>query len=1010
MNSLKIANFDVEPILDKLIQNEKEKEIFRKWFAEEHLLTDEIKTPEDLFLRGIEDIFMNYFQKRLGNHHFNVVINKRIRIWFTEHRRELSKIGYNIIQAADQFIRVIDDLIGREGEEEEGEFLYTDGISTTQVKFLVDIGGSSIISWIENLPEKTILLTPGKYEDQWGQIIGEIMIKNLEEDFKLMRVPEDAKELLKANFKTTIMALNFGMLNFSDSKATLQKYFSMFQTQMVQLTAKHRVKVKPEQQVDRRYMTDAEIADIMNLPYNFSFSDITDVAQLNVAKGLEKQLRQVMIEPQLISSLKEQIHIKFRKSKVPNDHKVGLIAAQTVGEQATQNGMNSFKHAGQTGDSGFDRIRAVVNMTKVPTNPFVTICLKGNPTLREARYYASRIESTTISDVCEFVIGFDSSVPATPALFGGRPEEGSGIVVDRYPKEPWMDLFVKILGNPDRPSHRNTWLIRGKCNVDRMYQRRISMRDIARTIENKYRDVQVIISSLSLGIIEVWYHESYYTRSNKSTAKAATDEIRYLWLRDELIQGFNQLPVTNIPGYSNVVVKRLAISNYVDTVRKIGNSFNVQFNIDNFYRFNIPIDQTIEMLAMKANTEPQNVTYNDDGNFTVVSSIDRAIFQRNLNEVEVSKLQDLIESEKIDQEKIVIVLNQKEINDNLINIESIVEFFAKQSQLPRFKPVKLNIDKFNMIIEISPDPDFNIHTISQMLINDPTIEQEVKQNHVFEDKDLIISEIPESVSKKIIQDFADSFHGAISFSFEHSANKTIKIKFSTNKIELLNLWKSIKNVIGSDGCSLSTVFTSEKREQLNLRHYITARGYSLYELANLPFVDLTGCISSHPPEMYKVFGIEVMRSFVYMELMANGGKAVAARHNSLIADTLSYMGIPTPLDKRGKEIMLAGPFARAAFQETFKTLAAASLEGAKDALTSSVSKTLVGEFEKQEKKKEDEEAEKYSAQLLRSTLDELVNAGQKFQRKMPRKTVKGRKPKEVKKEDPFGSEYDGDVL
>jgi hypothetical protein len=1009
MNSLKITNFDVEPILDKLIHDEKEKETFRRWFLEEHLPTDEIRTTEDLFLRGIEDIFMNYFQHRLGSHHFSQIINKRIRIWFDEHRRELSKIGYNIIQVADRFIREIDDLIG-EDDEDEGEFLYTDGISTRQVRFLVDIGGSSIIAWIEKLPEKKIVLTPEKYETQWGEIIGEIMIKNLEEDFKLMRVPEEAKEMLKNDFRTTIIAINFGMLNFNDSKTTLDKYFSMFQTQMVQLTATYRKKVKPEQQEERRYMTDAEIADIMNLPYNFSFPDVTDIAQLNVAKGLEKQLRQVMIEPKLITSLKEQIHIKFRKSKVPNDHKVGLIAAQTVGEQATQNGMNSFKHAGQTGDSGFDRIRAVVNMTKVPANPFVSICLKGNPTLREARYYASRIESTMISDVCEFSIGFDSSVAGTPALFGGRAEEGSGIVVDRYPREPWMDIFVKILGNSDRPMHRNTWLIRGTCNVDRMYQRRISMRDIARTIENKYRDVQVIISSLSIGVVEVWYHESYYTRSNKSNAKAATDEIRYLWLRDELIQGFNQLAVTNIPGYSDAVVKRFAISNYVDTIRKVGNAFNVQFNIDTFYRFNVPIEQTREMLAMKAETDVEKVVYNDDANFTVVTDMNRAAFQRNLNEVEVSKLEDLIKSEQITDGKIVIVLNQEEINDNLINIESIVEFFVKQSQLPRFKPVKVNIDKFNMIVEISSNPDFNVHTVSGMLIDDPSIDQEVKQNHIFKDGNLIITGISEAVGKKPIQDFVDSFHQAVSFSFER-IGKTIEIRFSTNKIEPSILWKSMKNVIGSDGCSLSTVFTSERREQINLRHYINARGYSLYELANLPFVDLTGCISSHPPEMHKVFGIEVMRSFVYMELMANGGKAVAARHNSLIADTLSYMGIPTPLDKRGKEIMLAGPFARAAFQETFKTLAAASLEGAKDALTSSVSKTLVGEFEKQEKKKEDEEAEKYSAQLLKSTLDELVNAGKKFERKIPRKMIrKGRKPKEVKKEDPFGSMYDEDVL
>src|SRR4030043_1814123 len=107
---LKIGNFDVQPLLDKLIPDQNEQQRLREWFAAEHPATEEIQDVKELFLKGVENVFMSYAFRRTEDHHFVRIINMRVRQWMRQHEQDFLKIGYNIVTLASKFVTLIDDL------------------------------------------------------------------------------------------------------------------------------------------------------------------------------------------------------------------------------------------------------------------------------------------------------------------------------------------------------------------------------------------------------------------------------------------------------------------------------------------------------------------------------------------------------------------------------------------------------------------------------------------------------------------------------------------------------------------------------------------------------------------------------------------------------------------------------------------------------------------------------------------------------------------------------------
>jgi hypothetical protein len=133
--------------------------------------------------------------------------------------------------------------------------------------------------------------------------------------------------------------------------------------------AKLATKLKPTVSPSRQPLSTENMDRLLGtVKYPRVFHTIGTAATNRVRQGLRKQLRGVQIEPVFIQQLESLISNKFKEAFVPRGHKVGMIAAQAVGENASQAGLRSFHHAGITSDTGFDRISNVTNMSS--KNPF----------------------------------------------------------------------------------------------------------------------------------------------------------------------------------------------------------------------------------------------------------------------------------------------------------------------------------------------------------------------------------------------------------------------------------------------------------------------------------------------------------------------------------------------------------------------------------------------------------------------------------------------------------------
>ena len=232
-----------------------------------------------------------------------------------------------------------------------------------------------------------------------------------------------------------------------------------------------------------RKLTQKEIEALSNISFANAIEGITDIIEQKIKDKLIKQLKNVVIRPELIQPLSEKISESFAKARVKPGHWVGLIAAQAIGHEATQASLSSFHHAGVSGDTGGSRIVELADNSSasLPKNPVITIFLKGNPSFLKVREYASLLETTSISSLGELLVGHSSENSIDP----NDQFEPKAV----FPETEWHKLFEMThirSNNSSRNFPRPPLILRLIVNKDRLYQRRIAMHQIAHTIESIY--------------------------------------------------------------------------------------------------------------------------------------------------------------------------------------------------------------------------------------------------------------------------------------------------------------------------------------------------------------------------------------------------------------------------------------------------------------------------------------------------------------------------------------------
>jgi DNA-directed RNA polymerase II subunit RPB1 len=201
------------------------------------------------------------------------------------------------------------------------------------------------------------------------------------------------------------------------------------------------------------------------------------------------------------NSLMEQILIKNWAAWAQPGEQVGIIAAQSIGEPATQMTLNTFHLAGVAAKSGMTRgvprLKEVFKVTKSPKATSLSIFLK--PEFREskekAREVAQDLELTMLRDIVktvglyydpkdtETVVEGDRDLLAFYRLFEQRTLAAgmSATAGDQEGgEESETDVFSK-------------WMLRLEFNRDAMFSRNITMDDVAYILNAKFNSTIAMV-------------------------------------------------------------------------------------------------------------------------------------------------------------------------------------------------------------------------------------------------------------------------------------------------------------------------------------------------------------------------------------------------------------------------------------------------------------------------------------------------------------------------------------
>jgi DNA-directed RNA polymerase II subunit RPB1 len=186
----------------------------------------------------------------------------------------------------------------------------------------------------------------------------------------------------------------------------------------------------------------------------------------------------------------EQILVKNWTSWAQPGEQVGIIAAQSIGEPATQMTLNTFHLAGVAAKSGMTRgvprLKEVFKVTKAPKATSLNIALK--PEFRDdkekAREVAQDLELTMLRDIVKTlglyydpkdettVIPEDRDLIAFYKLFEQR-ELGTGAATEEGKEPEQSEKFSK-------------WMLRLEFNKEAMFNRNITMDDVAFVLNEKF--------------------------------------------------------------------------------------------------------------------------------------------------------------------------------------------------------------------------------------------------------------------------------------------------------------------------------------------------------------------------------------------------------------------------------------------------------------------------------------------------------------------------------------------
>ncbi|CAB0039622.1 unnamed protein product [Trichogramma brassicae] len=171
-----------------------------------------------------------------------------------------------------------------------------------------------------------------------------------------------------------------------------------------------------------------------------------------------------------------EIETRFQQAQVVPGEMVGALAAQSLGEPATQMTLNTFHFAGVSSKNvtlGVPRLKEIINISKKPKAPSLTVFLTGAAArdAEKAKNVLCRLEHTTLK-----------KVTANTAIYYDPDPQNTVISED----QEFVNVYYEM---PDfDPTKISPWLLRIELDRKRMTDKKLTMEQIAEKINAGFGD------------------------------------------------------------------------------------------------------------------------------------------------------------------------------------------------------------------------------------------------------------------------------------------------------------------------------------------------------------------------------------------------------------------------------------------------------------------------------------------------------------------------------------------
>jgi len=181
-----------------------------------------------------------------------------------------------------------------------------------------------------------------------------------------------------------------------------------------------------------------------------------------------------------------EIESRFCRAAVNPGEMVGVLAAQSIGEPATQMTLNTFHFAGVSSKNvtlGVPRLKEILNVAKNIKTPSMTVYQEPGSTGDQdsAKLLRSAVEHTTLRSVTESTeIWYDPDIQSTII-------ESDRDMVESY--------FILPGGDADDQFRQSRWLLRITLSRRALLDKGLTVQDVAAKIKENYaKDLAVIFS------------------------------------------------------------------------------------------------------------------------------------------------------------------------------------------------------------------------------------------------------------------------------------------------------------------------------------------------------------------------------------------------------------------------------------------------------------------------------------------------------------------------------------